>query len=391
MANLPKKLKQKLQQRLDDDIIRSLSTTRGSVDFVSNDYLGLAKDNETFRAAIDLLEARGEMGNGSTGSRLLSGNNELFEDTENYLAEYYGEEAALIFNSGYDANLGLFSSVPQRGDLILFDEYIHASMRDGIRMGLARSIKFTHNDLNELRDILQRERENITQDAQCYIVTEAVFSMDGVQPELKTLLSLCGEFQCKLILDEAHAIRGIDKTLSDLKGSEYLPQCVFARIVTFGKAIGVQGAAILGSNDLKNYLLNYARSFIYTTALPPMTVASILCIYQKLDSEDIQRRKSKLRSNIALFQGETEKRELGELFIKSNSAIHSCIIPGNNRVKKVAQTLIQKGYDLRPILAPTVPVGKERIRICLHSFNTEDEIKEVLSILAYAIEEKIHS
>ncbi|MBT8289519.1 MAG: aminotransferase class I/II-fold pyridoxal phosphate-dependent enzyme, partial [Muriicola sp.] len=344
-----------------------------------------------FKAATNLLESRDFIRNGSTGSRLLSGNNDLFEETENFLAAYYGEEAALIFNSGYDANLGLFSSVPQRGDLILYDEYIHASMRDGIRMGLASSVKFKHNDLKQLRSLLRKRKKDISQDSQCYIVTEAVFSMDGDHPDLESLLSLCREFHCQLILDEAHAIRGIDKTPTELENKEDATQGIFARIVTFGKAAGVQGSAILGSRELRTYLLNFARSFIYTTALPPMTIASILHTYQQFDSKEILERKSKLRSLIELFHNEIEKLRLKDLFIPSNSAIHSCIIPGNKRVKIVAQTLSKKGYDIRPILAPTVPEGKERIRICLHSFNTEEEIKEVLSILAYAIEEKTHT
>jgi len=391
MAEFPNKLRQKLEQRKKEDTFRELFPTSNLVDFVSNDYLGLARDKSIFKAATNLLESRAFMRNGSTGSRLLSGNNELFEETENLLAAYYGEEAALIFNSGYDANLGLFSSVPQRGDLILYDEYIHASMRDGIRMGLGRSIKFPHNDLDELRALLQREREVIPQDAQCYIVTEAVFSMDGDHPDLEALISLCREFHCQLILDEAHAIKGIGKAPIELENKKHTTQGVFARIITFGKAAGVQGSVILGSQELRTYLLNFARSFIYTTALPPMTIASILHTYQQIDSNEILERKSKLQSHIDLFHREIEKLRVKDLFIPSNSAIHSCIIPGNKRVKKVAQTLVKNGFDVRPILAPTVPEGKERIRICLHSFNTEEEIKEVLSILAYAIDEKIHT
>ncbi|MEY8020637.1 aminotransferase class I/II-fold pyridoxal phosphate-dependent enzyme [Muriicola sp. SD30] len=391
MADFPNKLRQKLEQRKKEDTFRELLPGSNLVDFVSNDYLGLARDKSIFKAATDLLESRDFIGNGSTGSRLLSGNNQLFEETEKLLAAYYGEEAALIFNSGYDANLGLFSSVPQRGDLILYDEYIHASMRDGIRMGLARSVKFKHNDLKHLRALLQNLRKNISPDAQCYVVTEAVFSMDGDQPNLEALISLCREFHCQLIIDEAHGIRGIDKTPTELESKKNATQGIFTRIVTFGKAAGVQGSAILGSRELRTYLLNFARSFIYTTALPPMTIASILHTYQQFDSKEILERKSKLRSHIDLFHKEIEKLSLKDLFIPSNSAIHSCIIPGNKRVKRVAQTLSKKGFDVRPILAPTVPEGKERIRICLHSFNTEEEIKEVLSILAYAINEKTHT
>ena len=391
MAELPKKLRHKLQQRQENETYRELKTAQGKVDLVSNDYLGLAKNDKIFRGAIQLLESKGAVYNGSTGSRLLSGNSQLYEETEEYLAKFYEEESALIFNSGYDANLGIFSTVPQRGDLVFFDEYIHASMRDGIRMGLAKSHKFKHNDLNDLTELLRRTKKDITSETHCYIATEAVFSMDGDSPNLEALLEICDEFQCKLILDEAHAIEGIGKTKSDLRNEGLDKGLIFARIVTFGKAVGIQGSAILGSQALKEYLLNYARSFIYTTALPPMTIASILYAYRQMDSDEVKQQKTYLQANIEFLHQEIKKSKLKDVFIPSNSAIHSCVIPGNKRVKKVAQSLSKRGFDLRPILAPTVPEGKERIRICLHSFNTEEEIKEVLSILAYAIDEKIHT
>ena len=391
MADLPKKLKKKLQERKDNKTLRNLKTGGGLVDFVSNDYLGLARDENIFRGAIQILESSGQIRNGSSGSRLLSGNTELFERTETYLAQFYGQDAALIFNSGYDANIGLFSSVPQRGDLIVYDEYIHASMRDGIRMSLAKDYKYKHNDLEDLRQLLSRILRQTDQDVQCYVATEAVFSMDGDAPDLRALVSLCSEFKCRLILDEAHAIKGSDSTIQDLKDGKLAGQVVFARIVTFGKAMGVQGAAVLGGMDLKTYLLNYARSFIYTTALPPMSTASVLFACQQMNTGEVRKKVGVLRNNIVFFLSEIENRKLQDRFIPSSSAIHCCLIPGNARVRKVAEMMENKGFDVRPILAPTVPEGMERIRFCLHSFNTHDEIKEVLSILACAIEEIIHA
>jgi 8-amino-7-oxononanoate synthase len=297
----------------------------------------------------------------------------------------------LIFNSGYDANLGFFSSVPQRGDLVVYDEYVHASIRDGIRMSLGKSFKFKHNDLDDLRQLLRRIRQNPDPDSECYIATEAVFSMDGDKPDLDSLVSLCDEFGCKLVLDEAHAIEGIDRGISDLNDTELVRRVVLARVVTFGKAMGIQGAALLSGEELKAYLLNYARSFIYTTALPPMSIASILFVHRHMDSTEVRERTISLRNNINLFLHEIDRRKLKSRFIPSRSAIHSCVIPGNERVKKVAEILGREGFDIRPILAPTVPEGAERIRFCLHSYNTRSEIMEVLSILAHAIEEHVHA
>jgi 8-amino-7-oxononanoate synthase len=390
MTGLPKKLDQKLQERSAKNALRELQVVSKKVDFASNDYLGMARDEVIFHGAHKLLSDRGIIQNGSTGSRLLSGNNTLYDETEQYLADYYKTEAALIFNSGYDANLGFFSSVPQRTDVVVYDEYIHASMRDGIRMGTAKSLKFKHNDLDDLVRMLQRARKDSDQETECYVVTEAVFSMDGDSPDLQRLTAICKEYKCKLILDEAHSISGVDVTAENQDTRELRDEVLFARIVTFGKAIGVQGSAILGSKALKSYLLNFARSFIYTTALPPITVASILIAFQSFGTSEVKKRKKILKENIETFNQEVLYLKLDHSFILSTSAIHSCIVPGNSTVKKVASVLQEKGFDVRPILSPTVPEGQERLRFCLHSYNTPKEIKEVLSILAATINTEIY-
>jgi len=165
----------------------------------------------------------------------------------------------------------------------------------------------------------------------------------------------------------------------------------FARIVTFGKGMGVQGAAILGSPTLKDFLVNFARSFIYTTALPPMTLAAILIAHGPEMAYDINKRGRILEDNINFFNHEVASQGLQNLFIPSTSAIHCCVIIGNTQVKEIAKKLQENGFDVRPILAPTVPEGEERIRFCLHSFNTQKEIKEVLSILAIAIKKLFHA
>ncbi len=390
MGNFPEKLKRKLEERVQKGALRELSGQSERIDFVSNDYLGLARHEGTFTAAYELLKKKGLQHNGATGSRLLSGNSLLYSEAEKLLSTYYETEAALIFNSGYDANLGFFSAVPQRSDTVVYDELIHASMRDGIRMGNAKSFRFKHNDLQDLEATLQRVLESKDALDECYIATEAVFSMDGDSPDLQGLITICQKYGCRLVLDEAHTVKGTKDTISLAHPGRDLA-APFARIVTFGKSMGVQGAAILGSPTLKDFLINFARSFIYTTALPPMTLAAILIAHGPEMASEIKRRSRILEDNINLFNHEVKAQGLQNLFIPSTSAIHCCVIKGNTQVKEIAKKLQENGFDVRPILAPTVPEGEERIRFCLHSFNTQKEIKEVLSILPIAIKNLFHA
>ncbi|NER17116.1 aminotransferase class I/II-fold pyridoxal phosphate-dependent enzyme [Spongiivirga citrea] len=374
---LPKKLLKKLDQRKEENALRALPNENNLIDFSSNDYLGFSKSEAIFKAAHEYLSNSKTPQNGASGSRLLSGNHSLYKQVENLLIDIHQAEAALIFNSGYDANIGFFSSVPQRGDVILYDEFIHASIRDGITMSNAKSYKFKHNDLVELEQKCQTERSRSSHDAVIYIVTESVFSMDGDTPDLKKFVTICKAYNCHLIVDEAHAVGVFGNGLIEQLD---LQNDVFARVITFGKAMGCHGAAILGSEDLKSYLINFARSLIYTTGLPPHSLATILSSYNQLTHNDepiIQ-----LQENINFFKKEVEKSILKRHFIPSDSAIHCALVSGNDRVKKLATTLQNKGFDVKPILSPTVPKGQERIRICLHSFNTKEEIKSMLSLLA---------
>lgn len=374
MVMLPKKLQQKIIQRQKDNTLRQFGSQNNLVDFSSNDYLGFAKSDIIFKAAHQALIDQNIIQNGSTGSRLLTGNNNLFSVLESQLCEFHSCESALIFNSGYDANLGLFSSIPQRNDIILYDEYIHASIRDGIQLSHARSIKFRHNDLNDIAEKLKNHKGETV-----YVVTESIFSMDGDSPDLKTLVEICTANQAYLIVDEAHAIGVCNKNGSGLIQQLGLEHSIFARLVTFGKAVGVHGAAILGSEQLKTYLINFARSFIYTTALSPHTLATIQSAYSELSqTSEIE----KLRLNISFCNSEIKRLQLQDAFIESNSAIHCCLISGNIKVKQVAEQLKMKGFGVKPILSPTIPKGEERLRLCLHSFNSEKEISEVLQLLA---------
>ncbi len=372
---IPKKLQQKLDKRKENNALRQLNASLNLVDFSSNDYLGFSKSETIFKNTHKYLNTHHITQNGATGSRLLSGNYALFNSVENILSDFHNCESALIFNSGYDANIGFFSSVPQRGDIILYDEFIHASIRDGIQLSKAKTYKFKHNNLTHLDEMLKRVQEDET----VYVVTESVFSMDGDSPDLVSMSQIVKTNNAYLIIDEAHAVGIFGEHGVGLVQKLNLENEVFARLITFGKAIGCHGAAILGSESLKHYLINFARSFIYTTALPPHALATIHSAYTALIST---KNRGNLHKNIALFKTEIVKNQLQNIFIESHSAIHCCIISGNKTVKSIAQKIQTHRFNVKPILSPTVLKGEERLRFCLHSFNSEKEIVEVLQLLS---------
>ena len=380
MNHLPKKLKSKLKEREATNALRQLGKQNSLVDFSSNDYLGFAKSETIFSNSHAFLMGHNMKQNGGTGSRLLSGNHPMFHVLETMLSEFHNSESALIFNSGYDANIGLFSSALQRGDIILYDEYIHASIRDGIQLSNAKAYKFKHNDLDNLRQqILRYSKLASESHSTIYVVTESVFSMDGDSPDLKAMSQLCKTHQAYFIIDEAHAVGVFGNRGTGLIQDLGLEQGVFARLVTFGKALGCHGAAILGTNDLKAYLVNFSRSFIYTTALPPHSLATVHAAYHELIATENRER---LHQNISFFKNEVIKNKLKNCFIDSHSAIHCCVVSGNDNVKTISQNLKEHGFDVKPILSPTVPIGEERLRFCLHNYNSNEEISKVLQLLA---------
>ncbi|UMY66627.1 MULTISPECIES: 8-amino-7-oxononanoate synthase [unclassified Flavobacterium] len=371
--HFPRRLSEKLEARQRDHALRELRGPSSLVDFSSNDYLGFARSTNLYQEAQQRLEQLGVTANGATGSRLITGNHSLYESTEAVIAAYHDAPSALIFNSGYDANVGFFSCVPQKDDIILYDELCHASIRDGLRLSPAKSYKFRHNDTEDLEALLKRHTAN-----EVYVVTETVFSMDGDSPMLESFVRLCEEFGALLVLDEAHAVGVVGDKGEGLAQQLGLHTSVFARLVTFGKAMGCHGAAILGEVALRSYLVNYARSFIYTTGLPPHSLATIQSAYAALEAAP---ERTALRHLIAAFNREKNLQSLKPLFIRSMSAIQCAILPGNENVKNAAAGLQAAGFDVKPILSPTVPAGQERLRFCLHSFNSEAEIQEILRLL----------
>lgn len=363
-ASIQNYINQRLQQRKDDNNFRSLKVIEGMVDFTSNDYIGFAQD-EALAAAIEAEVKVHHFANGSTGSRLLSGNSAYAEEVEHFIADYHNAEASLVFNSGFTANYGLLSSLPYKGDTIIYDELVHASIHDGIKNSKADSLGFKHNDVAALEQALQQAK------GLKYVVGESVYSMDGDIAPLKEIAALCKQYDAGLIVDEAHATGVYGNKGEGLVGALDLDDACLARIHTYGKAMGVHGAAIVCSNELKAFLVNYCRAFIYTTSMAFHSLAAIKCAYQQLENAADNR--ERLFSLIKLLRNNIQPSDKFTL-IEGNSPVQSIVVVGNNNVKAFAQSLQAQGFDVRPILTPTVAKGQERIRICLHSFNTEQEV-----------------
>ncbi len=357
-------IKDKLSERKQENAFRELKVNNHLIDFCSNDYLGFAKEtaihqtNHTFENY------------GATGSRLISGNHSITEDVELYLANFYRSEAALIFNSGYNANVGLFQCLPQRTDTIIYDEYIHASIRDGIKLSNAKNYAFEHNNITALEEKLSLATGLV------YVVVESIYSMDGDAAPLIEIAKICKKHHATLIVDEAHAA-GIFGNGLGLVAEFNLENDVFARIITFGKAYGCHGAAVLGNKILRDYLINYSRAFIYTTALPLPSILAIKNAHEFLLQH--LSRIDDLKIIIEYFKNSSLTTHHPSPI--STSAIQCIIIPGNDKVKKLASKIQEQGFDVRPILSPTVPKGKERLRICLHSFNTEEQVDNLIYII----------
>ncbi|MBJ2123759.1 pyridoxal phosphate-dependent aminotransferase family protein [Flavobacterium sp. IB48] len=371
---LPENLNRKLETCIQNNLFRKLPVFNNLIDFSSNDYIGFSKSETIFKHSHAYLLENEIFQNGATGSRLISGNHSLYQIAESFIAEFHEAEAALIFNSGYNANLGFFSAVPQENDVVLCDELCHASIKDGIAMSRAKSHYYIHNDVEDLERLILNHSN-----ATIYIVTETVFSMDGDSPNLEELVYLSEKYNCYLIVDEAHALGVFGDKGEGLTQYLQLHNKFFARIVTFGKGLGCQGAAILGSDSLKEYLINSARSFVYTTGLSPHAVATIFIAYQQLEIEKETR--EKLRQNIVFFNQQKNLLGLKPMFVHSKSPIHSAIIPCNKNVKELSENLQDKGFDVQSIFSPIVPEGQERIRFCLHSYNSQEEINKVLELV----------
>jgi 8-amino-7-oxononanoate synthase len=368
-------LLQSLQKREEQNALRKLVVNEQLIDFCSNDYLGFSRNKELLEATQNELATYNNQlltNVGSTGSRLLAGNSVYVENLEKKIATFHNAEAGLIYNSGYDANVGLFSSIGQKGNTIIYDELIHASVHDGIKLSSASAFLFRHNDVKHLE-----ERLKIVQGI-IYVAVESVYSMDGDVSCLKEISDLCKKYNANLIVDEAHATGITSNNGKGVVEALGIEKLVFARVHTFGKAMGCHGAIVLGSNLLRDYLINFSRSFIYTTALPIKSLVAINQSYQLLQKS--QALINQLQENIDFFKNNILLNKNIRL-IESNSPIQCIVVSGNTEVKQIASKIKNAGFDVRPILNPTVAKGSERLRICIHVFNTKDQIAGLVSVI----------
>jgi len=362
------KLRRALDARKQAGTYRSVKMMPG-IDFSSNDYLGLAR--------IPLTET--EASSGSTGSRLITGHDAELTELEAHIAGFHGFDDALLFSSGYAANTGLLACLGSADDVIISDSLIHASMIDGIRLSYAKRARFKHNDVTDLEAQLNQYFGHTK--GQIYVAVEALYSMDGDVAPLLEISKLCKKYGAALIVDEAHSNGVYGEHGQGLVAQLGLQKNVFAAVYTFGKAAGLHGAVICGSDVLKDYLINFCRTFIYTTA-PSLSVAGLTRqAYQRLEAADGAR--EDLENIIQYFQDKTQTMNLSSAhWLQSSSPIQGLIIPDNKRVTELAAYLQMQGFAIKAILSPTVAQGQERLRISLHSFNAREDVDVLMAAIS---------
>ena len=353
------------------------------INFSSNDYLGLANDPRLREAA---LAGIAEFGVGAGASRLISGTQSPHLRLETALAKWKGTQAALSFSSGYAAAVGTVPALVAKGDIVLLDKLCHASLIDGARLSGAILRVFPHNHLGKLESHLEwAQREHAGK--RILIVTESVFSMDGDLAPLRELLELKKRFRALLLLDEAHAIGVIGPNGRGLAAAEDLNEDVDAQMGTLSKALGVSGGYICGSRSLIEWLINRARSFIYSTGPPPALAAAALAAVDFLASPDGEERRLLLRQRIKLLQELLPVRAAapnrpGKTADHAGSAIFPWIVGGEQAAIDLARALQKEGFLAPAIRYPTVAKGSARLRITVTAVHTEEQIRSFCEAIA---------
>jgi len=335
------------------------------LDFSSLDYLGIARSTRFQDLFLQEFENLKQWG--STGSRLLTGNSSIIEQVEEEISYFHGFEEGLLFHSGFIANCGLLSVLSRESTTVIYDSYIHASIHAGIRLGDGEAYPFRHNDLNHLEWRLQKRSHLGT----CFICIESIYSTDGSIAPLKEICNLAEKYGAHIILDEAHSTGLYGKEGRGLSTQEGLDGRLFAKVVTFGKVLGVQGAIVLGSSQLKQLLINFAAPFIYTTAPTPILLAAIRTSYRLFPSMHEER--AQLRERVRLFHE--------GLNTSSKSQVQPIFIRGNQEVQRAQERLQKEGFDVRALKSPTVPQGGECLRITLHSFNDREDTLRLINCI----------
>ena len=327
----------------------------------SNNYLNFA-DNKLYTEEF-LNDGGDQYSYGSASARLLTGTLPVYKELETLLCDMYGKDAALLFNSGYHANVGVNSSLAVRGDVIFSDKLNHASIIDGMRLSEAKFFRYPHNNMEALEKLLQRERSNFNN---AVIVSESVFSMDGDIADLKKLVELKKKYNCILVLDEAHAFGVFGRNGLGVAETAGVINDVDLIVGTFGKAVGSMGAFVVGRRVLIDYLINSARSFIFSTALPPVNIAFSKWILENKLGASFEKRERMLSLG----------KKLG-----SQSHIVPVIIGEIDKTVELCEILFQNGYFTLPIRPPTVPVGTSRLRLSLTTDITEQDMEKLCSII----------
>jgi 8-amino-7-oxononanoate synthase len=346
---------------------RTLDTPAG-INLNSNDYLGLATDPRLKQAVLDAVAHATTVG--STGSRLLSGNAREWEEVEVEFAQFAGAESALYFGSGYTANVGLLTSILKPGDIVFSDARNHASLIDGIRLSGAAKVIYPHCDLSFLKMAL---REHARDEGAKVIVTETVFSMEGDIVPIPDLLRLARQYGAAILLDEAHATGVLGPQGRGVAAEHACEREILAVVHTCGKALASAGAFVCGGNTLKEYLINSARTFIFSTALPPYLAGQIqaaLALAREADAE-----RAHLHDLAAALREELAAR--GFDCGTSSTHIVPVILGSNEMALHVANELQRSGFAVRAIRPPTVPGGSARIRFSLTSRLSLDEIRRL--------------
>lgn len=365
------------------------------IDFSSNDYLGLAQSKCQQQKVEDIYKSLPHRYLGSTGSRLLTGDGKYAQDLETRLAKWHKRPSGLLCNSGYDANLSVISCLSLNSAVIM-DELCHNSIQMGLRLSRGYTLrKFRHSNLQDLEKILSAEKsKGSTKPA--IVVVESVYSMDGDAAPLKEILDMALAYRACVVVDEAHGL-GVfgDNGLGLLEEYELEKHpALLCSIHTFGKAAGCHGAVVCGSLSMKEFLLNYGRPIVYSTSLPLHSLVAIACSYESMTGTTGRQLRRNSRDRVQLFRQLFHEKivrpysvsgsSLPIRLVDSISPINAVIIPGNTACVQFCHKLWKKSnwsIYLYPIRSPTVPKGQERVRIIIHSHNTEDQVIYLISLI----------
>ncbi len=346
------------------------------VNFSSNDYLGLSSNAEVKKAYRDAIE---NYGAGSTASRLVCGTMEPHLNLENSIAKAKGSEAALSFSSGYATSIGVITSLLSKGDTVILDKLCHASLIDGARMSGATIRVYPHNNTEKLESILKSVTKKANQDSRILVITESVFSMDGDMAPLDRINKLCKQYDCLLLVDEAHALGVIGPTGMGLAEELGIQDQIDFQMGTLGKAAGVAGGYLATTRVWADLMINRSRSFIYSTAPPPAQAAAASKALEIIQSEQGSQLRKQLLNNIESF------RVISEIEGSCPSAIIPWIVSDSDRALKLSAELRENGFLVPAIRYPTVPRHTARLRITINSHHDETSIKALANHLTSSI------